>query len=369
MASKWRLKRVCAVCVLTASVFLGLGAGADAAKHIKSPRLVRLHRMPSSRPLRYRLVGVAASNDPGYDTIVINNRGEIALALNRRTYTWRDGKLCRLFYPVGDTAVNGLDNLGQVVGGTSETDLGAITSYPGAAILWKGKHPFSLGSLPDFSQTIAVAINNRGQIVGTSGPDSDMKYRRDGADADENAPNHIFLWEKGRMADLGKGKVAAINDAGQIAGTLPPPLPPGDVLTDGTYAAVWAHGKWHLLASNHNWAYSRATGMNRYGSICGYVYNNIPGEIPSKACLWSRGKITLLGVGHAWAINGSGQVVGSSGGHAVLWWRGCRYDLNLAVRRQGWVLQDATGINGSGQIVGGEIRHGQRRMFLLTPTR
>ena len=58
------------------------------------------------------------------------------------------------------------------------------------------------------NQTVPKSINNRGQVVGWSEPKSG------GADA--------FLWQKGKMTDLGRSTydASAINERGQIVGRL-----------------------------------------------------------------------------------------------------------------------------------------------------
>jgi probable HAF family extracellular repeat protein len=61
-----------------------------------------------------------------------------------------------------------------------------------------------LGTLPGDSYSVAEAINDQGQIVGRSG--SGMGER-------------AFLWEDGRMTDLGVYNAVDINNSGQIAGS------------------------------------------------------------------------------------------------------------------------------------------------------
>ena len=306
-------------------------------------------------------------DDPYEDTSTINNQGEIALTLDHKGYIWRNRHL-RQLQSVGNAIVNALNDLGQVVGGSYEVDDGAILAYPGDAILWNGGRVITLGSVCGFSDSIAIAINNDGEIVGTSGPASPGEDGYGDANPDQNALDHVFLWKKSRMTDLGKGEVAAINDAGQVAGTLPPPLPPGDDVTYGHHAAVWKYGQWHPLADCHGWAYVQATGINKEGSVCGYGYNADSG-LPSEAFMWHHNAVADLGRGHTWAINGTGQVVGDSGGHTVLWWHGRRCDLNSVSHCHGWTLTKANGINDAGQIVGNATRRGEYCLFLLTPTR
>ena len=67
-----------------------------------------------------------------------------------------------------------------------------------------------LGTLPGSDYSEATAINNRGQVVGSS--------------TFSSGPSHAFLYENGTMVDLGTlpggftSQALGINDRGQIVG-------------------------------------------------------------------------------------------------------------------------------------------------------
>jgi uncharacterized membrane protein len=94
-----------------------------------------------------------------------------------------------------------------------------------------------------------------------------------------------------------------------------------------------------------------------------------------RAVLWrGGGKISALPSlpgaqeSRAESINDAGQIVGTSGGRAVLWQNGRILDLNAHLPKDsGWVLKDATAINNHGWIVGRGTREGIPFVFLLTP--
>ena len=118
----------------------------------------------------------------------------------------------RLTPLAGDTVSGaiGINELGQVVGGSGQCGSpGLGTAH---AVLWKGGVPMNLGSLGGVTNNLAFAINNKGQIVGTS-------------DLPGDQITHAFLWEHGAMKDLGALRpddnlslAESINDRGEIVG-------------------------------------------------------------------------------------------------------------------------------------------------------
>lgn len=122
----------------------------------------------------------------------------------------------RLSPIVGDTVsfASGINVRGDIVG----------ASWPCAplfpfgmgvkmhAVLWKDGRAIDLGNLGVDTSNVASWLNNRGQIVGTSGvPSGDV---------------HAFLWEEGEMKDLGTlrsddtfASAESINDKGEVVGS------------------------------------------------------------------------------------------------------------------------------------------------------
>jgi probable HAF family extracellular repeat protein len=238
---------------------------------------------------------------------------------------------------------------------------------PAHAFLWQNGRMRDLGTLgrdlgsdlPNVSS--AVAINDRGQVLGNSS-------------VDQNSPvSHAFVWQAGRMTAvttvLGPDSYGqALNERGQVVGWS------GDDFGYGRGRAIlWEQGRLRSLGAlpgrEHSWAYD----VNERGVVVGESYSvdeRLEGEaVKARAFLWRAGKLTDLGTlpgrpqSTARAINERGQVIGNaftSGGasRAFLWQSGRRTDLGAAGERE----SVAVAINDRGQVIGfrtlpsGEIR-------------
>lgn len=213
----------------------------------------------------------------------------------------------------------GVDDFGHVVG-WAETSMQDPTCIPPAVLqyvptVWN-IHSGQLQQLPTLSgdpDGAAVAINQRNQIVGISGPCGDD----DGMGA-----RHAVLWQNGTVMNLGNfggqyfNTAAAINNLGVVAGW-------SDVANDTglcdphCYAFVWTKEK----------------GIQQVGPL--------PGDSNSLA----------------YGINDEGQIVGQSldaegNSRAFLWQDGKIYDLNGLVPPGSPSLLFAGDINDLGEIIG-----------------
>ena len=156
------------------------------------------------------------------------------------------------------------------------------------------------------------------------------------------------------LGELGDDGVAALNDAGQIAGAGPG----SDNLTHGF---VWDSGRVVPTGALPKHHASIAYGLNSQGQTVGTSYN-IPGR--GRAFLWDGsphriGSLPGFPYSEARGVNNAGQVAGSAetGGHdrwraavahAFLWDGGERTDLGTL----GGPYSRAYGINNGGVIVG-----------------
>jgi uncharacterized membrane protein len=223
-------------------------------------------------------------------------------------YVWSQGHMTELPTPAGTTAAFGIqiNLLGQIVGQVYDANFNAH------AALWSHGTLTLLPGIPGGGDSQPVGINIRGEIVGTSNDAS-------------NVPNAV-VWRQGALTVLINNAIpAAINDEGQVVGTLlgtPRPF-------------LWQNGVTIQLPA-------------------------LPG-------------MTANGI--ASGINDRGQIVGSTSNVAVLWQNGTAIDLNSQIAttdpmRPYVYLRAASQINNLGQIVatGTDSRNSNPELsYLLTP--
>lgn len=209
----------------------------------------------------------------------------------------------------------------------------------------------------------ANAVNNRGQIVGSSTVDTDSSARR------------AFVFDAGRIdalpsptgRDGDNSEAFDINDGGQIVGAA-------NVASEANgfrfNAILWQQGRVVILGSLPGRSWSIARAINNAGQVVGESFQPVGGMggggsaplpmgLPSHAFVWRNGRMTDLGTlpgGHssaAWAVNDRGWIVGAADTadgtqHAVLWRDGTIRDLGTL----GGKTSLAVSINNAGQIVG-----------------
>ena len=289
---------------------------------------------PSTTPVAWlnghiiNLGGFGGTQGAAY---MVNNRGQIVgystnttpdpyafySATQNRAFVWEGGKMRDIGTLGGpDAAPITMSDSGLVIGQsyTSFTP-NPDTGYPIAdPFLWDGRRIIDLGSLGGVGG-VPQWVNNSGQVVGYSLIPSTGRV-------------HAFLWDRGRMTDMGTlypGSASGaywINEAGVITGF------------DAPYPVVWNHGKRTVL-----------------GSLSGYDY-------------WASGN----------SINESNQVVGVSynsdwSSHAFLWDDGDMVDLNALIQPPSELtVTDPLQIDNHGAIISNALdSDGNNRVVVLLP--
>jgi probable HAF family extracellular repeat protein len=261
------------------------------------------------------------------DAVGINDRGE-ALANSSvdqnvpvsYAFVWRNGTSTALIPPSDEASCSAcsvgaaINERGQVAGWVG-SDLGFGV---GQAFLWSNGSVTDVGTLPGRQYSYALALNDRGAVVGHS-------YDVD----DEGAivRTHAFLWQDGAITDLGTlgGRTAtanAINNHGQIVGS-------STTRRGRTHAFLWQHGKMTDLGPFVPIADNDRARSHAFCGSCAPLAINDRGDVLASNGVWRHGTFIHLGTlggkySVANAINDKGQIVGSSATrrgrwHATLW--------------------------------------------------
>jgi len=197
----------------------------------------------------------------------INERGDVIGAITDpffnlssplgpgESFFWRNGVRTNLTFLAAD-----LNNRGQVVGGS---------------FLWEDGTYTYLGSLGG-GGTLAQAINERGQVAGTSWT--------------ATGERHVFLWENGRMQDLGGISmdneiylinVRDLNERGQVVGDQT-----GNSMLWEAGTAPVVLG---VIPQSSGLIFGRHERINERGQI---LIND--GFLNFAATLWNRGDMTRI---------------------------------------------------------------------------
>lgn len=170
-----------------------------------------------------------------------------------------------------------------------------------------------LGTLPGGTSSIAAALNNKGEVVGTS-----TQTSANGVSTDQ-----AFVWKNGQMTALGilpggrASRAAGIGEGEQICGNSDN--------GNGERAFLYMNGTLMEISPLPNDVSSTATGINASGQVALSSYPDGPTPppnsyqiLPSRAAVYDKGTLTEIRIPagdtaiNPSAINAAGQVVGTS---------------------------------------------------------
>lgn len=298
----------------------------------------------------------------------INNAGQVVgggSVARDHAYLWESGNTIVLGDPVASAAANGINNKRQIVGFLSPIP----HVYEGStAMLWTKYTTTTLDHLEANGTSEALAINDKGQVVGSS----TVGFVDGNWPGDYMAP---VLWNgqtpPTRLANVEsagnvivEARVATdINNKGQIVGWGVNRNASGNFQPD--HALIW-DGE-NVAEIDPGKYFSRAEAINDAGQVVGIASVGDPfgSDYGERAHLWSNGAGTLLDSFGQYSIakdiNNEGLIVGysvlSGNEYATMWdEQGDFYDLNsflnAETKQAGWQLLEATAINDLGQVVG-----------------
>ncbi len=317
------------------------------------------------------VVGGADTSTPTPEPGCYNPVGNLDCFISH-AFVWRDNNLKDLgTLPGGNysfaTAIN---DRGRIAGVSENDQIDAFTGNPEfRAVLWQNGSILDLGTLGGVS-SLAATLNNRGQVTGVALNDVPDPYSLLGLGSGTTmTQTHGFLWQHGKMHDLGTlggpdSWAVFVNERGQVAGmsytsydvdplTGTPPV--------GVF--VWEKGKMtdvgNLGGDNGllPW-YDIVTAFNNHGQVAGVM--NVAGNVYNHAFLWNGEKLVDLGtlggnysgargINEAGAVTGLAWLPGDQIKHGFLWRDGVMTDLGTL---GGDPCSDALSINSTGQVVG-----------------
>jgi probable HAF family extracellular repeat protein len=311
----------------------------------------------------------------------------------------------------GDSRAFGLNDQIQVVGDSRLDRSGHIgQSRP---VVWDASGGASEFTIPvelwndPFVGGSAADINNHGVVVGRYGSGTGIPLPGPGVPFGRG-----FVWDStnGRrdigLEPVGNTQAVAINDAGQVVGTSEVLVIIGGSNFFAPRAFIWDESNGIQEIGTLGGSFSFANDVNESGQVIGYSETqdgferafiwdkvNEMQELPTIAGSGTRATaINDLGLvvggefgfgGFLWDatngirtipiggydINNHGQVVGGPVGDVAIWdqTNGVQRLVNLIPANSGWEFEIAFSINDDGNIVGFGRLNGQTRGFLMTP--
>jgi len=300
-----------------------------------------------------------------------------------RAVLWdRDGRVHNLGTLGGNGSVAwAINSAGQVTGNALNdipddfsSNFGIVGATQTHAFLWQDGVMRDLGTLGG-TDSGPYAINERGQVVGLSAVNSTVNETTGLPSIDP------FFWDGRSMIDLGSlggtyGLAVALNNRGQVIGNS---SLAGDQTSHGF---LWPSPDGKMIdLRTLGGSYTEPHAINDVGAVTGASF--ISGDTAFHAVLWTEGKVLDLGVvsgdlcAEGQAINSTGQIVGYSNhdsclsehAHGFLWENGELVDLNqLVTNSTSLTVVEGVFISDRGEIAGDALTpEGNHRGVLLIP--
>ena len=253
---------------------------------------------------------------------------------------WKDGKITDLGTLEGgyESIASAVNSRGEVVGFAVNgvPDDNSIVGFPTQtrAFRWQKGAMQDVGTLPGGSDAVALMVNEGGQIVGQSYSANSVPPPPNFTCRDFPLTLFGFFWDNGEMVDLGTlgGSCTftyALNNRGQVVGqsTLS-----GD---ETSHPYIWERKKKMTDLGTLGGTYGFASWINDSGAVVGSVTPQ--GDQALIASVWKHGVISNLGAlpgngcSTADSINSGGQIVGGSGFNVAAFFSDCNDPVEHAV--------------------------------------
>jgi hypothetical protein len=233
-----------------------------------------------------------------------------------------------------------------------------------------------------FTDSWATSISASGVVGGVYGFTSAPR-----SEASATQIPRGFVYQRGRVIDVGPAEFVAVDDAGKVAGSHP-------VDSEGkpaAYGGLGVHRAFRIERGQRiELGEGKVTAIGAGSRVVGYLPGNVrqvgdritvgeedEGAVPLVWLGTQRRELPLPArvAAAPWSLNERGDIVGGAIGDngfrfACLWMGGRFYDLNrLAVMPPGWHLVRGLRIDDRGRILCEGSRGDARMLFELVPGR
>jgi uncharacterized membrane protein len=311
---------------------------------------------------------VTQIGEPGFWASDLNDNGVVVGYVGGPDYhavSWSNGTTTVLDTPEKTirSLASAINNLGQIVGSvTVQQEAGVRTE----AVLWDANGGYTLlGFLNNGTFSEALDINDLGQVVGVASPAGGtytaVLWTADGAVA-LPVPAAPPCPPGGCGFITTTSFAQAINNHGAIVGNISYPYQPQN-------AVMWAPDAAPVFLPPLAGKNAAASDINDSRMIVGNSYGGA--SYASNATVWIDGNLTDLGTGYATAINHTGMIVGQLSDaaglrHAYVWGEG--FVGTPLPTPEGDVETIAGGVNAGGQVIGASRQSGTWRAVMWTRT-